>query len=156
MTLLLPAHYRAKALFTALAGLAGFMVASAEGLINLYRIILPGRTMPDGAYPYPSNFWQINSMLESGSVCLIALGVLGLFLAREPDEFYYKIRLESMQYAVFVQFFVMLASFCYFYFTPGYEMINTFQGILGLGFSSFLVTYVLRYYYVIFFQADQH
>jgi hypothetical protein len=51
---------------------------------------------------------------------------------------------------------MMLASFCYFYFTPGYEMINTFQGILGLGFSSFLVTYVLRYYYVILLQADQH
>lgn len=153
MTLLLPAHYRTKALFMALAGVTGFSIATTEGLINFYRIILPGNTLPDGGYPYPSNFWEVNSVLESASVCCIVVGIIGLFIVREPDEFYYKIRLESMQFAMYIQFFVMASLFSYFYFSPGYQMINTFQAILGIGFGAFLVAYVLRYYYVTLFRA---
>lgn len=154
MMQLFPTHYRTKGLLAVLTGLAGFLIASNNGLINVYRILLPGNTMPNGSYPYPANFWDVNSVLESGSICFIVLGLIGFFLASEPDEFYYNVRLESIQFAMFTQLAVSLGSFAYFYFMPGYQLVNTFECILALGFGSSLVAYVLRYYYTIYFQPD--
>lgn len=155
MALPLPARYRANGLFLVLAGLTGFWVASTNGLINLYRVILPGDTLPDGSYPYPANFWEINAALEVGSLCSVAVGIVAVFLAREPDEYFYRIRLESLQFALFAQFLTGLLAFAYFYLVPGYQLANTVQGIMGLSFGSFLVTYVLRYYFVIYFKTGQ-
>lgn len=152
--LLLPAHYRAKGLLAAFTGLIGFLIASNNGLINLYRIVSPDFTMPDGSYPYPAHFWEVNAVFQSVSVCLVLLGIIAVFLAREEDEFFYKIRLESIQFAMYAQFTVSLASLAYFYFAPGYQLINAFAAILALGLGSFFVAYVLRYYYSVYFQAD--
>ncbi|MCF0051654.1 hypothetical protein LXM25_16415 [Dyadobacter sp. LJ53] len=110
--------------------------------------------MNDGSYPYPANFWDINATFLSGALCFVVLGIAAVFLAKEPDEFFYKVRLESIQFAFYAQFIVMLALFAFFYLTPGYQLINTWVSILGLGLSSFFLTYVLRYYYAIFFQSD--
>ena len=38
----------------------------------------------------------------------ITIGVAMVFLAAEPDEYFYKIRLESIQFAVVAQFVVGL------------------------------------------------
>ncbi|WP_026632497.1 hypothetical protein [Dyadobacter alkalitolerans] len=156
MKLLLPTHYRAKGLLAVSIGLTGMLIATNNGLVNFYRILQPERAMNDGSYPYPANFWDINATFLSGAVCLVVVGIIALFLAKEPDEFFYKVRLESIQFAIYVQFIVMLALFAFFYFTPGYQLINTWVSILGLGLSSFFVTYVLRYYYAVFFQSDRN
>jgi hypothetical protein len=153
MRLSLPTHYRAKGLLAVSVGLASLLIATNNGLINLYRILQPEHVMHDGSYPYPANFWDINAAFLSGAVCFVVLGIVAVFLAKEPDEFFYKVRLESIQFAIYAQFIVMLASFAFFYLTPGYQLINTWVSILGLGLSSFFVTYVLRYYYAIFFQS---
>lgn len=152
--LLLPENYRVKGLLAALTGLFGYAVATTEGLINVYRVILPNRVFPDGSYPYPDDFWAINSVFETASVCLVGLGIIAIFVARERDEFFYKIRLESIQFAMYAQFAVSLSAFAYFYFTPGYQLINTFVPILGMGLGSFIVAYLLRYYYSAHFQAN--
>ena len=155
MALSLPARYRAAGFFLALTGLLCLWVAYSEGLINFYRIILPGNTLPDGSYPYPSNFWDINAVFEKCSLCSLAIGVATAFLAKEPDEYFYQIRLESIRFAVSAQFLVGQIAFGYFYFTPGYRMENTFQDILGLACGSFLVAYVLRYYSMIYFKQEK-
>lgn len=155
MALSFPARYRATGIFLAIAGFLCLWVASWEGLINVYRIILPGRTLPDGAYPYPANFWDINAAFGMVSACMLTVGAAMVFLAKEPDEYFYKIRLESIQFAVIAQFVVGLIAFAYFYFTPGYQIENTFQGILGLACGTFLAAYVLRYYANSYFKADQ-
>lgn len=154
--LLLPAHYRAKGLLAAFAGLIGFLVASNNGLINLYRIILPGLTRPDGSYPYPAHFWDVNAVFQNVSVCLVLMGIMAVFLAREEDEFFYKVRLESIQFAMYTQFAVSLASFAFVYFSPGYQLVNAFTAILAFGLGSFLIAYVFRYYYSVYFQAEQN
>jgi hypothetical protein len=156
MQLFLPHHYRAKGLWMALTGLTGFAVAANNGLINLYRIMDADQTRADGSYPYPAQFWQVNTVLEIFSVGLVVVGMLALFLAKDPDEFFYKIRLEAIQFAMYTQFLVALSAFAYFYCTPGYQLSQTFQGILGLSYASFLVSYVLRYYYSLYFQTRQH
>lgn len=155
MALSRSARYRAAGVFLAITGFLGLWVASWEGLINVYRIILPAYTLPDGAYPYPANFWDVNAVFGMVSACMLTIGAALVFLAKEPDEYLYKIRLESIQFAVIAQFLVGLIAFAYFYFTPGYQMENTFQGILGMASGTFLVTYVLRYYASIYFNADQ-
>lgn len=152
--LLLPAHYRAKGLLATFTGLIGFLIASNNGLINLYRVIFPELTMPDGSYPYPAHFWEVNAVLLSVSVCLALVGIMAVFLAKEEDEFFYKIRLESIQFAMYTQFAVSLASLVYFYFMPGYQLVNAFVAILALGLGSFFVAYLLRYYYSVYFQAE--
>lgn len=152
--LLLPAQYRAKGLLAIFTGLIGFMIASNNGLINLYRIIFPDLIMPDGSYPYPAHFWDVNAVFQSVSVCLALVGIIAVFLAKEVDEFFCKIRLESIQFAVYTQFAVSIASLAYFYFAPGYQLVNAFSAILSLGLGSFFVAYVLRYYYSVYFQTD--
>ena len=155
MALVLSARYRAAGVFLAITGFLCLWTASCEGLINVYRIILPGYTQPDGSYPYPANFWDVNAVFGMVSVCMLTLGGALVFLTKEQDEYFYKIRLESIQFAVIAQFLVGLIAFAYFYFTPGYQMENTFQGILGMASGTFLVTYALRYYASIYFNADQ-
>jgi hypothetical protein len=154
MALLFPAHYRAKGLFLGLAGLLGFCIASNNGLINFYRIILPNQTLPDGSYPYPANFWAINSAFADVSLCLVIIGVVAVFLAKEPDEYLYRIRLESIQFAVVVQFVVGLIAFAYFYITPGYQMADIYPSILGMNGCSFLMAYLMHYYFVKYFKSE--
>jgi hypothetical protein len=148
-------RYRATGIFLAIAGFLCLWVASCDGLINVYRIVLPERTLPDGAYPYPADFWDVNAVFGIISACMLTLGAAMLFLAKERDEYFYKIRLESIQFAVFAQFAAGLTAFAYFYFTPGYQMENTFQAILGFAGGTFLAAYVLRYYANGYFKADQ-
>ena len=155
MALLFPARYRAKGAFLALAGLLGFCVASTDGLINVYRVILPGNTLPDGSYPYPPDFWQMNAILEGVSLCFLAAGIATVFLAREPDEYFYKMRLEAIQFAVYAQFVTGLAAFAYAYFTPGYRIENAFQAIAGVACGTFLLAYVLHYYSASHFKSDR-
>lgn len=155
MALLFSAPYRATGAVLALTGLSCYCVASTEGLINMYRMILPGNTLPDGTYPYPSDFWEVNAVFGHVSLCFLVIGLITLFLAKEPDEYFYKLRLESIQFAVYAQFLVGLAAFTYFYFTPGYQIENTFQSIVGLVCGTFLVAYVLRYYVNVYFKAVQ-
>ena len=155
MALSISARYRAAGIFLATAGFLGLWVASWEGLINVYRVILPAYTLPDGAYPYPANFWDVNAVFGIVSACMLTIGAAMVFLGKEPDEYFYRIRLESIQFAVIAQFLVGLIAFAYFYFTPGYQIENTFQGILGMACGTFLVTYVLRYYASIYFKTDQ-
>jgi hypothetical protein len=150
----LPAQYRAKGLLASFTGLIGFLIASNNGLINLYRIVLPDFTMPDGSYPYPAHFWEVNAVFQSVSVCLVLLGIVAVFFAREEDEFFYKIRLEAIQFAMYTQFAACLVSLAYFYFAPGYQLVNAFTAILAVGLGSFFVAYVLRYYYSVYFQAN--
>lgn len=155
MALLIPARYRASGALLALTGLLGFCVASTEGLINVYRIILPGNTSPDGGYLYPPEFWEVNAVLGNVSLFLLAIGMAAVFLAKERDEYLRQIRLESVQFAVYAQFLVGLTAFTYFYFTPGYRIENTFQGIVGLVCGTFLIVYVLRYYYIVHFKTGR-
>ncbi|SDE45909.1 hypothetical protein SAMN04487996_105108 [Dyadobacter soli] len=155
MALLSSARYRAAGVFLALAGLLGFCVASTEGLINVYRIILPGNTLPDGAYPYPPEFWGVNAILSDVSICFLVIGMAAVFLAKERDEYLERIRLESVQFAVYAQFLVGLVAFAYVYCTPGYQIENTFQGIMGMACGAFLVAYGLRYYYIVHIKTDE-
>ena len=155
MALSLSARYRAAGVFLAITGFLCLWAASCEGLINVYRIILPEYAQPDGSYPYPANFWDVNAVFGIVSACMLTIGGALVFLTKEQDEYFYKIRLESIQFAVFAQFLAGLIAFAYVYFTPGYQMENTFQGILGLACGTFLVTYALRYYTSIYFNADQ-
>ncbi|MBO9611190.1 MAG: hypothetical protein J7619_00775 [Dyadobacter sp.] len=148
-------RYRPVGVLLTIAGFLCLWAASCEGLINVYRIILPGHTLPDGSYPYPANFRGVNAVFGIVSACMLTVGAAMVFLAKEPDEYFYKVRLESIQFAVFVQFLVGLIAFAYFYFTPGYQMENTFQAILGLACGAFLVAYPVRYYTGIHFKADQ-
>jgi hypothetical protein len=155
MTRSFSARYRATGIFLTIAGLLCLWVASSEGLINVYRIILPAHTLPDGSYPYPANFWDVNAVFGMVSACMLTVGAAIVFLAKEPDEYFYKIRLESIQFAVVAQFLIGLIAFTYFYFTPGYQIENTFQAILGLAGGTFLVAYALRYYATVYFKAGQ-
>ncbi|WP_157488171.1 hypothetical protein [Dyadobacter crusticola] len=153
--LLLPAQFRALGLSLVAAGLSGFWIATSNGLINLFRVISPGRVLPDGSYPYPPHFWEVNAVSEIVSLCFIVAGIAAVFLAKEPDEYYYKIRLESIQFAVAAQFVVGLLAFTYFYISPGYQMANAFQSILGMAGSSFVAAYLLHYYFKIYFKPEQ-
>lgn len=155
MVLLFPSRYRAIGVCVALAGLLGYCVASTGGLINVYRVISSGNTFPDGSYPYPSDFREVNAVFGNASLCFLVLGIIAVFMAREPDEYCYKIRLESIQFAASAQFLTGLAAFAYFYFTPGYRIENTFQAIIGLACGTFLLAYALRYYAVIYIKPGQ-
>jgi hypothetical protein len=154
MTLLFPTHYRVKGLFLALTGLSGFGVASSNGLINFYRFILPDYTLPDGSYLYPANFWELNSVFTDVSLCFVIVGIAAVFMAKEPDEYFYRIKLESIQFAVMVQFLVGLTAFAYFYITPDYNMANTYPGILGMSCCSFVIAYLLCYYLIRYFKPE--
>lgn len=152
MMLLFSARYRATGLFIAFAGLLGCCVASTEGLINVYRIFLPDQTWADGSYPYPSNFWEVNALLNNVSLCLLAFGIIALLLTKEPDEYFYNLRLESIQFAVYAQFVVGLVVFAYFYFTPGYHIENAFAAIIAFVSATFLLAYLIRYYVIAYFK----
>lgn len=151
MILPFPDHYRVKGLFLALAGLSSFGIASNNGLINFYRVILPDHTLPDGSYPYPANFWEMNAAFTDVSLCFVIVGIAAVFMAKEPDEYFYRIRLESIQFAVAVHFLVGLTVFVYFYLTPDYHIANAYPGVLGISCCSFIMAYLLYYYFVKYF-----
>jgi hypothetical protein len=131
MALSRSSRYRAAGVFLAITGFLGLWVASWEGLINVYRIILPGYTLPDGAYPYPANFWDVNAAFGMVSACMLTIGTALVFLAKEPDEYLYKIRLESIQFAVIAQFLVGLIAFAYFYLHPVIKWKIHFRAFWG-------------------------
>lgn len=155
MTLLFNSRLRALWAFTALAGLLGYWVAATEGLINVYRIILPGDTLPDGSYPYSSGFWEVNAGFSAASLLLLALSLVALFLTREQDEYFHKLRLESIQFAVYAQFVAGMLAFAYFYLSPGYQMGNTFQAISGIACGTFLTAYAGHYYARVYTKTEQ-
>ncbi|KAA0993452.1 hypothetical protein [Dyadobacter aurulentus] len=153
--LLFPSAFKRNGLLMIAVGMVGLAVASQEGLINVYRLLLPGDTLSDGSYPYPSDFWQKNIILEYTSIALMVLGLLFFFLSKERDEFFYKIRLESIQFAILSQLLVAGLLYCFFYFSGKYQMENTFTAILSLSFAGFWITYIARYYYIVRFRAEK-
>jgi hypothetical protein len=146
--LLLPASLKNSGIFAVLVGLAGLWMAETEGLINIYRILWPDRTLPDGSYPYPPEFWSVNSLLSYATTALIALGILLFLFTKEPDEFHYNARLEATQFAVVSGLLGAVLLLGYFVLAPGYQLINTITSILGTGVLAFGTTYVARYYYL--------
>jgi hypothetical protein len=107
------------------------------------------KTSPDGAQPYPSNFWEINMVVEYCSIGMMIMGLLCFFLAKESDEFFYKVRVDSIQWAVFAQVFTAVGMYSFFYLSGGYDMHNTFVAILTLSLIAFWLTFIFRYYLVI-------
>lgn len=146
--LVLPKKFKIIGLQAAGLGILGILVASQNGLINLYRIF-NSQTFLNGGQAYPPNFWEINRIVEYGSIGMMVAGLLCFFLAKEPDEFFYKVRLDSIQWAVSAQVFTAMAMFCFFYISGDYEMPNTFVAILTLSLIAFWLIFVLRYYYVL-------
>jgi glucan phosphoethanolaminetransferase (alkaline phosphatase superfamily) len=152
---LLPTGFKANGLTMIFLGLLGLSVASQEGLINVYRILAPGNAIADGSYPYPANFWQINAIFEYTSIALVAVGLLCFFMSRERDEFYYKVRLESIQFAILMQLCVGVVMYCFFYFSGNYQMENTFTAILSVSFAGFWIAHISRYYYMIRLRSNE-
>jgi ABC-type branched-subunit amino acid transport system permease subunit len=153
--MLLPENFKVKGLTMIAIAFIGLWISSQNGLINLYRIILPGETLPDGSYPYPPDFWENNLILTYIAAGLMVAGLLCFFLSRERDEFFYKVRLESIQFAIIAQLFIAIALYSCLYLSGIFEMENTLTGILTISFACFWLTFSLRYYYIICFNANR-
>lgn len=148
--LVLPKRFKVIGLLAAALGILLTLVATQEGLINVYRLLDP-KEYPGGGQPYPPNFWEINTIFEYCSIGMMVVGLLCFFLAKEPDEFFYKVRLDSIQWAVAMQVLTGIGMYSYFYLSGNYEMHNTYVAILTSGLIAFWLTFILHYYFVIWF-----
>jgi hypothetical protein len=153
--LLLPESFKANGLIMIMVGFTGALVATQNGLINIYRLVSPGKILTDGSYPYPTDFWYHNQILTNISIALMVVGLLSFFLSRERDEFYYKVRLESIQFAILTQLAVAITLFGFFSLSESYQLQNTITAILTISFAGFWATFLLRYYYVVLVKADK-
>lgn len=148
---LFPPALKTRGLVAALTGLGLLWVSEAEGLINLYRIVLPGYAFPDGSYPYPPEFRTINGALWFFAAGMVATGLLLFLFSREKDEFHYTARLEALQFGLGFGLLGAALLFGYFVVMPGYQLINTTTAVLGTGVSVSGLAYIARYYYLILF-----
>lgn len=144
--LILPNRFKIIGLQATASGIVGNLISSQNGLINVYRLF--GSSL-NGRQPYPPNFRDINLILEYCSISMMVVGLLCFFLAKEPDEFFYKVRLDSIQWAVSAQVLTAISMQAFCYISGDYEMPNTYVATLTLSFMSFWATFILRYYYVL-------
>lgn len=148
--LVLPAKAKVIGLVMIGLGAAGALVATQNGLINVYRIVDPNTVAADGTYPYPPNFWSLNLALSYTAVTLLVGGLVGFVLAKEPDEFFYRARLEALHFALGAQLIIAFSLYGFFYWSGSHQMANTYLTILTSSFIGFGVFFMLHYYYHIF------
>ncbi|CAN5862763.1 hypothetical protein BH24BAC1_BH24BAC1_24610 [soil metagenome] len=151
--LLLPPEFKKLGLWMLLLGLLGIWVATSEGLINVYRIIDPAKVWADGSYPYPANFWQVNQLFGYFSVGTIICGLLFFFFSKEKDEFFYKVRLESLQFASITQVSLTFCACIYAFFARSEAMERILPSLVTLSVVCFWILYFLRYSYIVYFKA---
>jgi len=145
----LPNNFKTKGLIVFTLGLIGMLVTSQNGLINVYRLLMPDQTNPDGSYPYPSNFFEYNYLLGICSVFLSIVGLLCFFFSREKDEFLHSIKLQSIQFAVAVQICMSMIIGVYYMISPYQSVVNALSGLVIFVLISFWPVYIARYYYLV-------
>lgn len=152
-TMLLPNQFKINGLWMSLAGALGMWFAASGGLINVYRLLVPGNTLADGSYPYPVSFLPITSVIGHVSVALLILGLAFFFFSREKDEFFYRVRLESLQFAVVWQLATTILMGTYFSFFGKSTLENTLPIIVTASATGFWLLFALRYCYVAFLES---
>ena len=152
-TMIFPSQLKVLGLWMSVIGLLGLWFATSGGLINVFRILEPEKTWPDGSYPYPPSFLPITSLIGHASVALLVLGLVLFFFSREKDEYLYHVRLESLQFAVVWQLAATVLLGLYFAFFGVISMENALPIIITMGVAGFWLLFVLRYCYVVFFNS---
>ena len=132
-------------------GALGAWAAETNGLINVFRLIDPAQTYPDGSYPYPPSFGAINHLFAGGSLLLIAGGLLLFFFSGERDEYTKRIQLEALRFAALVQVGVVVGFVLYSELTT--SLFNFREAVSTGSLLMFWATFVLRYYYVLYVHA---
>jgi len=151
--LLLPPEFKRSGLWMMLLGPLGIWFATSKGLINVYRIIDPAKTYADGSYPYPPGFWQVNQLVAYISLGIVICGLIFFFFSKEKDEFFYNVRLESLQFATISQIGLTFCSCIYAFFTKAEPMENLLPGLIAFSTAGFWVLYIIRYSYIVYFKA---
>ncbi len=153
--LFLPNQFKINGLWLSLTGVLGMWFVIANGLINVYRVLEPGKTMADGGYPYPDSFMHVNSIIGHLSVALLILGLAFFFFSRERDEYFYRVRLESLQFAVVWQLVATVALGLYFSVVEGVFLESVLPIIITTSAVGFWLLFTLRYCYVSFLKSQK-
>ncbi|UOG77381.1 hypothetical protein MTX78_23850 (plasmid) [Hymenobacter tibetensis] len=151
--LLLPTGFKVPGLWMLLIGPLGVCIATSGGLINVYRVIEPTKAWADGSYPYPSEFWQANTLLAYVSLGITVCGFMFFFFSKEKDEFIYRVRLESLQFASTIQIILTFLACIYFLFAEGVAIESMIPSSVTLSAGGFWILYILRYSYIVFFKS---
>lgn len=154
MRFLLPSKFRIIGLVMMVAGLAGVWLATSNGLINVYRIIDPAKALANGSYPYPADFWSVNQFVGFASISLTIVGLLAFFFSREQDEFMYRVRLESLQFAAVAQVGVTICLSTYFSFKGDVPLENLMPAIITISIVGFWLLHIIRYSYIVYFKSE--
>ena len=156
MKLTLPVRFKITGLNMIAIGLIGNWIAATNGLINLYRVVDPSKTLSDGAYPYPANFWQLNQAVGYCSISLVILGLLLFFFSKEQDEYIYAVRLESIQFAAVAQIGITIGLSLYFLLTASRPLDNYFPTIVMVSVFGFWLLFITRYSYIVYVKSKSN
>jgi len=148
----LPVPYRTASLWLLALGVVGVCLTTSNGLINVYRVLDPAPTMPDGSYPYPASFWQLNQALGLLSVGLFSLGSGGFLFARGADEFQQHLRRTALQYAAVTQLVLLAGLSLSVVVRSDSSLGQAFPLICTAGLVSFWLVYGLCYGYLRYVQ----
>ncbi len=154
-TMLLPSQFKINGLWMSLTGLLGMWFVAAGGLINVFRILVPENTWPDGSYPYPPTFMPINSVIGHISVALLIVGLVFFFFSKEKDEYLYHVRLEALQFAVIWQLAATVLMALYFSFFGTIPLESGLPIIITASAVGFWALFTLRYCYVAYLKSRQ-